>query len=68
MTSNIEKTEWKLQLLLDEGKTLLLLKTGPENRSHRYKLELDEQAEETIHSMIERCTKAMLMKDFHTMF
>ena len=38
----------------------MLLKTDLKNRFQRYNLKADEQVEETIYSMTERYTKAML--------
>ena len=38
----------------------MLLKTDLKNRSKRCNFKVDEQVEETIHSMTERYTKAML--------
>ena len=60
ITPNIEKTKFKLQQILHEQKPLMLLKTDLKNRLQRYNLKGDKQLEKPIHSITERCTKAML--------
>ena len=60
ITPNIEKSKSKLQQIFDEQKPLMLFKTDLKNRLQKCDLKVDKQAEETIHSMTERYTKAML--------
>ena len=42
----------------------MLLKSDLKNRLQRCNLKVDEQVEETIHSMTERYTKAMFPQSF----
>ena len=49
-----------MQQILDQQKPLELLKTDIKNKLRRCNLKVDQQVEETIHSMTKRYTKAML--------